>query len=176
MRLNFLRSAAAAAVLGLLSTGGLAASPRLNPIHPMGVRHVNPMHAPTYFLKEAGIVSAKNVACPSTQYYECVEISKKTPLMQEWCIVDVTSGSCSSSGDLAPGTWTWNVTNSSNKVKGDFDPNPGNPTELTISTKLKSSKPNAYTVSFTACNSSSECVGPVAIGVTVKKKIKGSGG
>lgn len=176
MRFDLLRFAAGAAVLGLLSPVAASATPRVNMNH-AAVSHQGPFErAPQYRVVAGGITGAKKVSCPSSQYYECVEVSKKTPFTQTWCIVDVTSGSCSSSGDLAPGTWTWNVTNPKKKktVEGSFDPNPGNPTMLTIKTKLAKSKPNQYTVSFTICNSSSSCLGPVPIGVTVVKKVKGS--
>jgi hypothetical protein len=113
----------------------------------------------------------QSTTCPS-QYISCLTISKSSPGTQEWCIIDSGSG-CT---DLAPGTWTWTAEavttkkgKKTKKIKADFSPNPGNPTNLTVSTTVKKSTKGKikYAVEFEACNSSSSCVGPALIGIII---------
>jgi hypothetical protein len=127
-------------------------------------------HAGAPMIQLAG--AKPNTSCPSS-YYECVTVSKTSPVQQQWCIVYSGTSDCS---DLYPGTWTWSapVTKAHHrrgKVVAKFSPNPGNPTELTISIKrhLRSSNGKiARVASLEACNSSNSCVGPLLIGIIIQ--------
>jgi hypothetical protein len=140
---------------------------------PGGSQSAMGRHAGTPMLQLKGAIA--DASCPSS-FYECVTVSKASPLQQQWCIVYSGTSDCS---DLFPGTWTWAAPVSKDhhkkhkkgKVISKFSPNPGNPTELTISLKGKVKKTGGkvgYVASLTACNSANSCVGPVDIGVIVQ--------
>ncbi len=112
-------------------------------------------------------------SCNYSAYYECVTVSKATPFTQEWCIS--STGSC---GSVFPGTWTWSTTITTTKGKkykklaASYDPNPGNPSTLTISEKkkVKSSKGKIkYEGSLQACSNTYGCVYlPLPIGIATQ--------
>ncbi|MGA8097429.1 MAG: hypothetical protein WB810_02090 [Candidatus Cybelea sp.] len=158
---------AASLILSACSSGSMSQS------IPGGSQSAMGHHAGTPMIQLKGGVIA-NASCPSS-YYECVTVSKSSPLQQQWCIVYSGTSDCS---DLYPGTWTWAAPVSKarhhhkkGKVVSKFSPNPGNPTELTLSIKgrLRSSHGNvARVANLTACNSADSCVGPVAIGIIIQ--------
>jgi hypothetical protein len=140
---------------------------------PGGSQSAMGRHSGTPMLQLKGGAVA-NASCPSS-YYECVTVSKASPLQQQWCIVYSGTSGCS---DIFPGTWTWAAPVSKahrrhhrGKVVSKFSPNPGNPTELTISIKGKVKQTGGkvgYIAALQACNSANSCVGPVDIGVIVQ--------
>jgi hypothetical protein len=159
---------AASLILSACSSGSMSQA------IPGGSQSSMGRHAGTPMLH---LVGAKaDASCPS-QYYECVTVSKSSPLEQQWCIVYSGTSDCS---DLFPGTWTWSAPVSKahhkkhhkkGKLIAKFSPNPGNPTELTISIKGKVKKTGGkvgYVANLEACNSSNSCVGPVGIGIIVQ--------
>jgi hypothetical protein len=112
-----------------------------------------------------------DASCPSS-YYECITVSKASPSEQQWCVVYSGTSGCT---DLYPGTYTWSAKISKAKKKkkkgklvSKFSPNPGNPTEWTVSEKgkVKSSKGKVgYVTEFNVCNSDNSCLGPIEIGI-----------
>ncbi|MFZ0031248.1 MAG: hypothetical protein WBE79_04840 [Candidatus Cybelea sp.] len=168
MRFSLLCASSALAASLILSA---CSSGSMSQAVPGGSQSAMGRHAGTPMLHAVGAVA--NASCPSS-YYECVTVSKASPFQQQWCIVYSGTSGCS---DLYPGTWTWAapVTKARHhkrgKVVSKFSPNPGNPTELTLSIKgrLRSSHGNvARIANLTACNSANSCVGPVAIGVIIQ--------
>jgi hypothetical protein len=174
MRLNLIRSAAAAAALGLLPAAGADATVRMNPVHPAPSRLVSPLLGRPHFYATNEIRTASN-SCPSS-YITCVTITKKSPTTIDWCYGSVTSsGTC----DPASGTWTWSATAYNCNTKGkckkpttkisvdDFTPNPGDPSDESVSATF--SKAASYPVVIEACYSSSNCSTGQFL-VTVEKK------
>jgi hypothetical protein len=109
-------------------------------------------------------------SCPA-KYDECETISKTKSFKQEWCVVKKGTTGCK---HLYPGTFTWSgpVKKTNGKkftsIVTSFKPNPGNPTELTLSEKkaVASSKGKvSYYASIKACNTSSECTSASLIGI-----------
>jgi hypothetical protein len=164
----------------LLASSALAASLVLSACSgsssiPTGSQSVAPMsrHAGTPMLSAVG--AKHDTSCPSA-FYECFEISKTSPATQEWCIIYSGTSDCT---DLYPGTWTWASANykvkkgaptskKDKKISSSFSPNPGNPTDLTISTKSGKSSKGKITgaVELSVCNSASSCLGPIYIGIS----------
>ena len=111
-----------------------------------------------------------DASCNYSAYYECVTISKASGFSQEWCIS--TNGSCST---VYPGVWEWSLPVTTvkgkafKKIIGGWDPNPGNPTTLTISEKKKVKKSKGkvkYEGTLSACSTTYGCVYlPLPIGI-----------
>lgn len=172
MRFSLLCASSALAASLILSA---CSSGSMSQAIPGGSQSTMGRHAGTPMLQLKGGAVA-DASCPSS-YYECVTVSKASPLQQQWCIVYSGTSGCS---DLYPGTFTWAAPVSKahhkkhhkkGKVVTKFSPNPGNPTELTISLKgkVKSTKGKVgYVAALEACNSSSSCVGPADIGIIVQ--------
>jgi len=105
-------------------------------------------------------------SCPSP-YAICYEVNPANGGTFEWCIVDITSGNCTS--NLAPGKWKWtntapkagkpNTTNlktgkPTGAVKSTWSPVKANPTNNVIVTKptLKYTKgAPGYAFAWQAC-------------------------
>ena len=164
----------------LLASSALAASLVLSGCSTSGSSQAIPGGTQTSMSRHGGpqvlgLGAKHDTSCPST-FYECVETSKASPYTQQWCIVYYGTTGCT---DLYPGTWTWTSTNmkvkkgnpkgKTKKIKSSFSPDPGNPTTLTISAKSKKSTKGKikYAVNMNVCNSSSSCLGPIYIGVSV---------
>lgn len=151
---------AASLALGACSSGGGSqAIPSGSSVSTMG------HHAGMQLVAMGGGHGAYTCAYPP--FIQCAEISFDTPYYEEWCIS--STGSCST---LSPGTWGWlngdavklkkgqPTSKSYKKIVGSYNPNPGNPTDLTIAEKkhVKSSKGKLkYAFELEACNSSSDC-------------------
>ena len=123
-------------------------------------------------------------SCPSP-YNFCYEVNPANGGTFEWCIVNITSGNCTS--NLAPGKWKWTNTapvpgkpqttnlktgRKTGAVKSTWSPVVGNPTNNVITTKatLKYTKGKpGYAFSWQSCAKSGpykgSCVGPVNIGI-----------
>jgi hypothetical protein len=89
-------------------------------------------------------------SCP--YYYECITLKYGSPFEQEWCVTGPPAGlgfgpSCV---PISYGTWQWSTRvkgfgrwhSSAKKIAVSVYPNPGNPTELTIS-ETKKIKPSS---------------------------------
>jgi len=161
MRLRFLITACAlAGSLGLAacSSGGSLATPG-------GARQTASMHG----VQITAIGLQRQARCP-VQFFVCVTISKNSPARVTLCINDA-SGHCP-----APGSWFWKGQILTKRFRmhrhiiGNFSPNPGNPTDDTIS----ETKPNhssegryKYQQQINVCNSASSCRG-FAIGIATR--------
>ncbi len=83
---------------------------------------------------------ARPQSCPS-QYVECITLSRGAPFTQQWCLsaAGIILGDCTPAGNP---TWSVSVRKVSTRKKfwgitASFHPNPGNPTELTITQEKK---------------------------------------
>ncbi len=113
--------------------------------------------------------SVQPVSCPS-QYIECITLTYGSPFEQEWCLLPpaglragmgFTKAGCKNF--LKSGTWSWKAkifTVSSPRrhfwrMNVSFDPNPGNPTELTLTEKRRLSSSSGqivYEARLDACS------------------------
>jgi hypothetical protein len=102
-------------------------------------------------------------SCPGFRYAECITLKYRSPFEQKLCVYDgglFFGPSCVPSGSK-PWNWLMHLKgygryghDASKKIKVSFDPNPGNPTDLTISEsqKIRSSRGKiAYSVGLRAC-------------------------
>jgi hypothetical protein len=111
------------------------------------------------------IVGAKKftASCDASLYLTCVTVSKKTPATLEICINE--SGSGCTSGSFPTLTWYEAIYSAKTnklykKIVGSFYPNPGNPSEDTISAKKKVKNSHGvvkYYQYFEACFNSTSC-------------------
>ncbi len=149
-------------VLSGCSTGGSQALPGSSQ-SAMGHRVGQPQIVGAGIQKTSG-------SCDYSLYLECVTVSKASPFTQEWCISE--TGSCSTPCCGTDWTWALPITTlkgkAYKKLKSAWDPNPGNPSTLTISgKKIKSSKGKVkYEGDLAACSPTYGCVyGSLPIGI-----------
>lgn len=102
-------------------------------------------------------------SCNYSKYDECVTVTKSTPFTQEWCIS--TNGSCNT--PCCGTDWTWSLPivtvkgKAFKKMVSSWDPNPGNPSTLTISEKKKVKNSHGkvkYEGSLSGCSPTYGCV------------------
>jgi hypothetical protein len=120
-------------------------------------------------------------SCPQ-RYVECITLAYGSPFEQEWCVPDSQDlGFGSNCVPTSYGTWHWskkvqgNLHHPSKELVVSVDPNPGNPTDVTISEsqRIKPSRGKiVYAVRLEACTQISQgwdCGGgPRFIGISTK--------
>ncbi len=76
--------------------------------------------------------------CPTSKYIACITVAKGHPVKYEIC---VTNGANCSSGSFPKEKWSSKITTLKRKlykgIVGSFKPNPGNPTNGTVTAKVK---------------------------------------
>ncbi len=110
-------------------------------------------------------------ACPS-QYIGCITVAKGHPAKYQICIT--TTGNCTS-GSFPSEKWSNKIVTLKGKaykgITGSFKPNPGNPTEVTVTAKvaLKNSKGKVvYAQDLKACPTGSGSCTTGAVGIATK--------
>jgi hypothetical protein len=124
-----------------------------------------------------GAVGGVQPAQSCRGYSECITLSYGAPFEQQWCIYrDAVSFNSLDCKNTPPGPWKWHVKvhrvsdhHLYAGIKASFDPNPGNPTALTIAEthKHKPSKGKIiFEAIFGACQGNG-CVGSGVIGIAI---------
>lgn len=110
-------------------------------------------------------------SCPS-QYIGCVTVAKGHPAKYQICIT--TTGNCTS-GSFPKQKWSNKIVTLKGKaykgITGSFKPNPGNPTEVTVTAKvtLKNSKGKVvYVQDLKACPTGGGKCSTGAVGIATK--------
>ena len=153
---------AAAAVLSGCGSGGTgSAAPALDGQSVVSASAVAPAARPVFASSNAHPLTS----CPSQYTGGCFLVDAANPISFEWCVSQ--SGNCSS-GLIANWTWSAVVTDvktgkvlspGKGAVTAVWNPNPDNPSTLTITTKFKklSKKP---VVKYSVANSTCEISEP----------------
>ncbi len=159
--INFCASSAIAASLLLSACSSSSGGSQALPSGSQAAR-VAPMSHSAHLT----VVGARKFTayCDPSLYITCVTVSKKTPAALELCYNE--SGSGCSSGYFPSLTWyeaiyTVKANKIYKKIVGSFYPNPGNPSEDTITAKkkVKNSKGVVkYYQYIEGCLNSTECI------------------
>ena len=159
--INLCASTAIAASLVLSACSNSSGGSQAIPSSPQAVAPMG--HSAHLHLTVVG-AQKFTASCDTSVYLTCVTVSKKTPAALEICYNE--SGSGCSSGYFPSLTWyeaiyTVKANKIYKKIVGSFYPNPGNPSEDTITAKkkVKNSKGVVkYYQYIEGCLNSTECI------------------
>jgi hypothetical protein len=123
--------------------------------------------------KSRMLPEAKAQTCPG-RYAECITLAYGSPFEQQWCVYGANPWHLGFGSNCVPtsGTWLWYTGFNHRHDPGKFiqvsvKPNPGNPTEVTISERkrIKSSRGKiVFRVELEACYQfSGGCGGPLPV-------------
>jgi hypothetical protein len=124
------------------------------------------------YLKITNATPFKGSGCGSQYTGGCYQIDASDPAVFEWCVS--SSGNCSS-GLIGDVSWTVDVTNPKGKsvklgkkIDAVWSPNPGNPSDMTISTHSTKDNPKVkYAVSLSGCYTSGCFTDFVVYGIAI---------
>jgi len=158
--INLCASSAIAASLVLSACSSSSGGSQALPSSPQAVAPMGHSARPHFTVVGAQKFTA---SCDASVYLTCVTVSKKSPAEIEICVNEAGSG-CTS-GSFPSLTWYEAVYTAKGKVTkkivGSFYPNPGNPSDdtITVKKKVKNSHGNiSYYQFIEACFYTSDCI------------------